>query len=298
MKILVTGSQGFIGGHVVKQLLEKGYGVVGFDRRAPVNPVPGVQYFIGDIRDKGAVSQAIFDTDGVIHLAGILGTAETIMHVPETVETNIIGTLNVFEALKQYQSAHDGENKRCVYITLPDVWQNPYSITKRTMKDFALHVYNKELKTEIQVVRGFNVYGEGQKFKPVRKFAPSFIIRAIQGETLQVFGDGSQLVDLVYAGDTAAILIKALEAEKIANEVIDAGSGEGVPIVDVANMIAKKTGAKVEHLPMRKGENIKAVIRGDVSNLERHLGKFEFTPVEEGMNKTIDWYKKHYKELI
>lgn len=295
-KVLVTGGQGFIGGHVVSKLLAKGYQPVSFDRRA-IHQEPGVQYFAADIRDAHAVDQAVFEADAVIHLAGILGTAETLQHVPETMEVNILGTVNIFEALRKYQ-AENKKPKRCVYITLPDVWQNPYSISKRTAKDLALYVYNKECGTEIQVVRGFNVYGEGQKYKPVRKFAPSFIIRALTGQTLQVFGDGSQLVDLVYAGDTAEILIKAMESQKLADEVIDAGSGEGVPIIDVANLIAKETGAQIEHLPMRKGETAKAVIRGDTTTLEKWLGPFSFTPLDVGMKRTIDWYKKHYKELL
>lgn len=296
MKILVIGGQGFIGGHVIKKLLEKGHGVVSFDRRMAAQ-VPGTQHFVADIRDRNAVNQAVFESDAVMHLAGILGTTETLLHVPETMEVNILGTLNVFEALRKYQQDKKTA-KRCVYITLPDVWQNPYAISKRTAKDLALHVYNKEFGTEIQVVRGFNVYGEGQKYKPVRKFAPSFIIRALTGQSLQVFGDGTQLVDLVYVGDTADILIKALEAPQVADEVIDAGSGEGVPIIEVAKLISRETGAPIEYLPMRKGETSKAVIRGNVSTLKKWLGKFEFTPLEVGMKKTIDWYKKHYKELL
>lgn len=288
-KVLVTGGQGFIGGHVIQGLLDRGYQVSSFDRRA-VKDIAGVQDFVGDIRDKNAVDQAIFDCDGVIHLAGILGTSETLQHIIETSEVNIMGTLNVFEAVKKYK-------KRCVYITLPDVWHNVYAITKRTAKDFAL-LYNREFGTHINIVRGFNVYGEGQKYKPVRKFAPSFIIRAIMGQPLQVYGDGSQLVDLVYVKDTAEILIRALELDKVADEVIDSGSGNGEPLIKVAKIIAGMLKAKIEFLPMRPGETSKAIIRGDTTILHKWLGKFKFTPLEVGMKKTVGWYKKHYKELI
>ena len=288
-KVLVTGGQGFIGSHVISKLLGRGYQVVSFDRRF-CKPVKGVKNFVADIRDKNAVDQAVFDCDGVIHLAGILGTSETLQHIIETNEINIMGTLNVFEAVKKY-------GKRCVYITLPDVWHNVYAITKRTAKDFAL-LYNREFGTHINVVRGFNVYGEGQKFKPVRKFAPSFIIRAIMGQPLQVYGDGSQLVDLVYVGDTAEILVRALELDKVADEVIDAGSGKGEPLIKVAKLISGMLKAKIEFLPMRPGETSKAIIRGDTAILHKWLGKFKFTPIEIGMKKTVGWYKKHYKELI
>lgn len=288
-KVLVTGGQGFIGSHVISKLLSRGYQVVSFDRKF-CELVKGVKNFVADIRDKNAVDQAVFDCDGIIHLAGILGTSETLQHIIETSEVNILGTLNVFEAVKKYK-------KRCVYITLPDVWYNPYAITKRTAKDFAL-LYNREFGTHINVVRGFNVYGEGQKFKPVRKFAPSFIIRALTGQPLQVYGDGSQLVDLVYVGDTAEILVRALELDKVADEVIDSGSGKGEPLIKVAKLIASMLKAKIEFLPMRVGETSKAVIRGDTTTLHKWLGKFKFTSLEVGMKKTVVWYKKHYKELI
>ncbi len=288
-RILVTGGQGFIGSHVVGKLLDRAYRVVSFDRKV-AKSIAGAHNFVADIRDKNAIDQAVFECDGVIHLAGILGTAETLQHIIETTEINILGTLNVFEAVKKY-------GKKCVYITLPDVWHNPYAITKRTAKDFAF-LYNREFGTHINVVRGFNVYGERQKFKPVRKFAPSFIIRALMGQPLQVYGDGSQLVDLVYAGDTAEILIRALELDHVADEVIDSGSGKGEPLIRVATLIADMLGAKIEFLPMRPGETSKAVIQGDTSTLERWLGKFEFTPLEVGMKRTVEWYKENYKELI
>lgn len=289
-KVLVTGGQGFIGSHVVERLLARGCSVVIFDRHAKKIDRPGVENFVGDLRDRNAVDQAVFAVDGVIHLGGILGTAETLQHIPETVDVNILGTLNVFEAIKKYK-------KPCVYITLPDVWQNPYAITKKTAKDFAF-LYNREFGTKINVVRGFNVYGEGQKFKPVRKFAPQWIIGAILGQPIEVYGDGSQLMDLVYVGDTAEILIRALETDKTADEVIDAGSGEGVPVLKVAQIMADMLGAKIIFKPMRPGETNKAVIRGNTTTLTKWLGDFKFTPIEEGMKKTILWYKEHYKELI
>lgn len=294
-KALVTGGHGFIGGHVLEKLLERGRGVIVFDRHAKKMDRPGVENFVGDLRDRNAVDQAVFAADGIIHLGGILGTSETLQHIPETIDVNIVGTINVFEAVRKYQ-------KPCVYITLPDVWHNPYAITKRTAKDFAF-LYNREFKTKINVVRGFNVYGEGQKYKPVRKFAPQWIISAIQGKPIEVFGDGSQLMDIVYAGDTAEILVRALEmAEKevVADEIIDAGPGVGIPTVEVAELIANILDPKpeVKFSEMRKGETSKAVIQANTSTLKKWMPDFKFTPLDIAMKKTVDWYKEHYKELI
>jgi nucleoside-diphosphate-sugar epimerase len=292
-KILVTGGHGFIGGHVVKKLLGRGFSVIAFDRHSKKIDQSGVESFVSDLRDRNAVDQAVFAADGVIHLGGILGTAETLQHIPETVDVNIVGTLNVFEAVKKYQ-------KPCVYITLPDVWQNPYAITKRTAKDFAF-LYNREFKTKINVVRGFNVYGEGQKYKPVRKFAPQWIINAIQGKPIEVFGDGSQLMDVVYAGDTAEILVRALEMAtrgQVADEVIDAGPGEGTPVIEIAQIISKMLNVEIKHLPMRAGETSKAIIKANTSTLKKWMPDFEFTPVGIGMKSTVEWYKEHWRELV
>ncbi|TSC89696.1 MAG: hypothetical protein G01um10143_186 [Parcubacteria group bacterium Gr01-1014_3] len=292
-KVLVTGGQGFIGGHVIRKLIERGYQVISLDRHFS-KPFVGVEYRANDICDAEAVDQAVFAVDGVIHLAGILGTAETLQHISETVKANICGTINVFEAIRKYQ-------KRCVYITLPDVWMNPYAITKRTAKDFAF-VYNNAFGTKINVVRGFNVYGEGQKYKPVQKFAPNWIIGAIQGKPLKVYGDGSQLMDLVYVGDTAEILIRALESDKTmmnSDEVIDAAPGQGVPVIEVANLFAKMLDAKIDFQPMRAGETNKAIIQANVETQKRFFGEeCKFTSLEDGMTKTIEWYKEHYQELL
>jgi nucleoside-diphosphate-sugar epimerase len=249
-----------------------------------------VEFFCGDIRDTKAVEQAIFAADGVIHLAGILGTVETLQHIPETVDVNIVGTINVFEAIKKYK-------RPCVYITLPDVWKNPYTFTKRTAKDFAF-LYNREFNTKINVVCGFNVYGEGQKYKPVRKFAPQWIIGALLGKPLEVYGDGSQLMDLVYVGDVAEILIRALETSKTATEVIDAAPGDAVTVKQVADLMAKMLGAQIVSKPMRAGETSEAVIKGNTETTKRWIGDFRFTPIEEGMERTINWYKEHYRELL
>jgi UDP-glucose 4-epimerase len=284
MKILVTGGTGFIGSHVIENLLEKGHEVVSFDHVAKPNTV---KTFLGDIRDFTSVSEAVSDSDGVIHLAGILGTAETVDNPLPSIETNIIGSLNVLQACRKY-------DKKAVDITVGNWWMlNSYSITKTTVEKLAF-MFNKEYGTRIAIVRALNAYGPKQKIKPVRKIAPSFIMSALRDEELLVYGDGGQVADMIYVKDVAEILVRALLNEHgVYDRVFEAGTGRSTTVLQIAQEIIKQIGkGKIKFVPMRQGEEIGAIVIGDPKTLEP-LKFDEFVSLEEGLKPTIDWYKKY-----
>lgn len=284
MKILVTGGNGFIGSHVIENLLAKGYGVTAFDREFKGQP----NVFIGDTRDKEAVLDAVGKHDGVIHLAGRLGTQETINNPIPSVEVNIIGSLNVFDAVKQFKVP-------AVYIDVGNYWMNnSYSITKHTASRFAF-MYNKEFGTKIAVVRGLNAYGSRQKSKPVRKIIPNFILWALKGEPIQVYGDGEQIMDMIHVKDLAEILVRALVNDHgNYTEAMDAGTGVRTSVNFIAETINELTGNKagITHLPMRPGEPPQSVVLANTQTLFP-LGIFNFTNLKDGLTETIKWYKEN-----
>lgn len=144
MKVLVTGGAGFIGTHVGHALERRGHQPIVFDRAA--RPQSFFESFFGDIRDATHVTEAVAHADAVIHLAGVLGTQETIANPYPATETNVLGGLNVFQAVAQYKLP-------CVYIAVGNHWmQNTYSISKTTVERFA-HMFNEERGTNIKVVR-------------------------------------------------------------------------------------------------------------------------------------------------
>ncbi|KKQ13720.1 MAG: Nucleoside-diphosphate-sugar epimerase [Candidatus Daviesbacteria bacterium GW2011_GWA1_36_8] len=292
MKILVTGGNGFIGSHVVDNLLKKGHKVTVFDRRSYSPKLwSNVNYILGDIKDKEAVMEAVSTNDGVIHLAGVLGTSEAVTTAEESVNANIMGALNIYEAVKKH-------NKPAVTITVGNyTWNNTYAITKYTAERFAL-MYNKEFGTKIAVVRGLNVYGERQKHAPVKKVVPNFTLSALRNEPIEIYGDGEQLMDLIYAADTAEVLTRALLLDHgNYNSVFEAGSGAPVTVNDLANMIIKfaKSKSEIKYLPMRAGEPKRSITLGDPSTLESlAIRTQDLTPLEEGIRKTVIWYKKFY----
>ena len=189
MKILVTGA-GFIGSHVVDRLLELGHEVSILDRYPKQREEWGdkVRVFLGDIRDREVVMEAVYQHDGVLNLAGILGTMETVDNPHPSVDTNIHGALNIFEGCRPNTMHREGV--KGVQIAVGNHFMNnTYSITKTTAERFAL-MFNKEHKTKIAVVRALNAYGEYQKHKPIRKITPNFVVRALRGEPIEIFGDG------------------------------------------------------------------------------------------------------------
>lgn len=298
-KILVTGASGFIGSHVVDELHKRDYEVSFFDRSWPHGLGKPDAVFIGDIRDSGSVDEAIRNSDGVINLAGLLGTAEAVDDPMPAAETNIFGGLNFLKALRKY-------DKPGVQIAVGNHFENnTYSITKTTIERFAL-MYAKEHNTRVVVVRGLNVYGPRQHHKPIRKITPNFITRALRAEPIKVYGDGEQIMDMIYCEDIARVLVSALEYADIAKtrltKVVEAGTGRRTTVNFIAELVNKEaalltgnTQPPLEHVPMRPGESVGAVVVGDPSTLEViGINSRHFTKLEDGLKTTVKWYFENY----
>jgi len=281
-KILVTGCYGFLAGHLIQVLKEKKYEVVGLARHIPHNHVPYPDYvYLGDMRDKELVEKAVSSSDGVIHIAGILGTQETVNNPYPSVEVNVMGALNVLEACRIWKIP-------VVQIAVGNHWeQNSYSITKTCAERFAI-MYAREHGVRVNIVRALNAYGERQKAKPVRKIIASFITRALNNEPIQIYGDGEQLMDMVHVRDVASVLLKVLENETTYGNVYEAGTGTALTVNEIAQTIINACGSTsaLEHLPMRPGESVHAVVKAE--NPYPH----NYIPFKEGIQKTIRWYEK------
>lgn len=289
-KILVTGGKGFIGSHLIDELLKQNHDVTTYDHTDRIIGYDGwekVKHVKGSILDKKLITDTISKSDYVFHLAGILGTSETIDQIYDAVDSNITGALNVLEAIKRYK-------KRGQIITIGGIeWLNPYAITKLAAEKFTL-MYAQEFNLDIKVVRGLNTYGSRQKHKPVRKAVPNFIINALQNKPIDIYGDGNQIVDLVYVGDLVEVMIRAMNFKGKTRYVIDAGTGVKTSVNELANLIIKltKSKSKLNYLPMRAGEPKNSVTLGNVSTL-KELRYIPSTSLKTGLKITIPWYKNH-----
>lgn len=291
MRVLVTGGSGFIGQHVVSALVAQGYEPIVFDRKRNATATS----IFGDIRDSTHVTEAMSCVDGFVHLAGVLGTQETVNNPRPAVETNIIGGLNVLEAVAQYRIPG-------VYIGVGNWWMNnPYSITKTTVERFAA-MYNENRGTRVNIVRAMNAYGPGQSApKPygsssVRKIAPSFICRALNNDPIEVYGDGNQVSDMVYVSDVARTLVLALNKAKKGEilPAIETGPAEHNSVLQIAELVVELTGSKskIVHLPMRPGEVAGAAVTADLESMKRAgVDPRDFVSLRDGMSRTISYYR-------
>jgi len=254
---------------------------------------------LGDIRDATSVTEAVAHADGVIHLAGVLGTQETINNPRPAAETNILGGLNVFEACAQY-------NVPLVNIAVGNYWMNnTYSITKNTMERFA-DMMNKYRGTRISIVRALNAYGPRQvaaaPFGPskVRKIMPAFVCRALVGDAIEIYGDGEQVMDMIYVSDVARVLVQALIATENGTLVaVEAGSGNPTTVNDIAEEVitqaAMVTGKRVEvvHIPMRPGEDANSIVLGHPDTLAPlGMDGSDFVPLSVGVAQTVRYFEE------
>jgi len=288
MKVIgIIGSNGFIGRHLAEYCLAKGHTVIGFEKRKDKTVNPEIPVYYGDLRDREDIDYFVGLCDGVINLGGILGTSEQMNRAQESVEVNINGALNFFDAVRRH-------NIPAVQITVGNyTWNNSYAITKHAAERFAL-MFNKEYNTKIAVVRGLNVYGAWQKHKPIRKVIPSFIRSALLDEPLTVYG-GDQLLDLIYIKDTVEILYRALtQNHGCYDKTMEAGSGILYRCDELAQMVIElcESSSKLNIVPMRPGEPHQSITKGDPSTL-KPLGEIKFTDLKEGLKETVEWYKNN-----
>lgn len=298
--ILVTGGNGFIGGYVLEELSRRGYHPVVLDRHDGhvYNAQLDVESYFGDIKDATLVTDAVSHVDGVIHLAGVLGTQETVANPVPAAETNVLGGLNVINACAQYDVP-------LINIAVGNWWMdNTYSITKNTVERFV----NMKAKFEgrmMHSVRALNAYGPRQvpvaPWGPsrVRKIMPSFVCRALEGEPIEIYGDGTQVMDMIYVADVATILVDALEKLDADGEIkgpVEAGTGQKTTVNDIAEAVlfCIDEGGLIKHLPMRQGETEHSVVLGDPETLR----KVDFDPerlvqLDVGVAKTVEYFRDY-----
>lgn len=323
MKIGVTGGAGFIGGHVVDELIRRGHDPLIFDHRARSHVRPSAQVdhhqlwqthdgemmvasMLGDCRDETAVTELAAHVDGIIHLASVLGTQETVANPRPAVMTNVISGMNVMEAATQY-------NIPVVNICVGNAgMSNPYSASKTCVESLG-HMYARDRGTKINQVRVVNAYGPRQMMaRPygpgkVRKIMPAFIARALTGAPIEIYGDGEQVSDCVYVEDVAKALVSTLEwtAENHVElpEIIEVGPSEHMTVNEVAqlvNQLAERhvpgdTMPGVRHVPMRPGETPGARIVAKNETLHSiGMDPLDLLPLSHGIERTVEWYAKNW----
>ena len=297
-KVMVTGASGFIGGYVVDRLLRDGHQVLAFDHSKPPEDLygrAGVTQFLGDIRESVAVNEAMAHCSGFIHLAGVLGTQETINNPTPAVMTNITGGLNILEAAAQYKVPG-------INIAVGNHWeQNPYSISKSTVERLA-EMYRLYREVQVSTVRALNAYGPRQSVsRPfgnsnVRKIVPSFVARTLHDMPIEIYGNGKQVMDMIYVSDVADFLVDSLykvDREGAYSTIVEAGTGKATTVLDVANAVIEAAGrGSIEHLDLRPGETPGAVVKAEpLTHQWLYPDGKKLVDLNVGILRTVEYYR-------
>jgi UDP-glucose 4-epimerase len=290
MKAVVVGGLGMIGSAVARELLGRGVHtlVVDLHERPDLGHVdatgsnPLLSYKKCDVRNLANLIGALSGADQVYHLAGELGTSDMDDDVRGAVETNILGTLNVLDACVVNKVG------RLFNPTKPQVWLNTYTITKTCTEGFCT-LYNKLHADRLTVtqLRYFNAYGRDQHLTPVRKIVPAFLLQALHGLPIEVFGDGTQTVDMVHVDDMARVTVD-LTTQGYNGPPLDCGSGVERTVLSVARDVNEVCGnhAGVTFLPMRRGEDPHTRLVADTRPMRRELNSLYLTTWRNGLAAT------------
>ncbi|MFH1498637.1 MAG: NAD-dependent epimerase/dehydratase family protein [Verrucomicrobiota bacterium] len=304
-RALVTGGAGFIGGHLVRTLLDAGAEVVVLDnfrtgRAENLADLP-VRLVRGCITDRAAVRDAVAGCEAVFHLAALVSVPESMERIHECVSLNVTGLLTVLE-----EASAAGASKlvlsssAAIYgddPTVPKVEdmrpspKSPYAITKLD-GEYYCALFAATGRIETASLRYFNVFGPRQDPRSAYAAAvPIFIRRALANRPITIHGDGGQTRDFVFVKDVVAANIFAASTPGLTG-VHNVGYGGSTTIGELAAEIIRRTGStsRIEHGPVRAGD-----VRHSRASADK-LFAAGFKPVHDlaaGLEETLAWYRDH-----
>ena len=324
-KILVTGADGFIGSHLVEQLVTAGHEVRAFCQynsagswgwldHSELLKNKDIEVVLGDIRDQTSVYQAMIGCSTVYHLAALIAIPYSYVAPKSYVDTNIHGTLNVV------QSARDLSVERIIHTSTsetygsaqfvpitedhPLVGQSPYSASKIGADQIALS-YFLSFDLPLTILRPFNTYGPRQSTRAV---IPTIITQIAAGQKQIKLGSTSPTRDFNFVYDTCSAFMAVASSCKTIGKTLNAASKFEISIGDTAHLIADVMGADIEILTDDER------LRPDSSEVNRLFGdntliktltswKPEYSSIEgfrKGLEITASWFTKptnlsHYK---
>ena len=299
---LVTGGAGFIGSHLVRLLVERGWSVRVLDDLSTGSRQnlagTGAELIVGDIRDPQVVDRAAQGAGSVFHLAAMISVPESMAQPVECYRANVLGSLHVLEAARRAGAGRVVLSSSCAVYgdaghpvdeasdTVPI---SPYAASKLAMEQ-AARMMALAFGLETVCLRYFNVYGPRQApDSPYAAAIPIFIRTMRGGQAPVLHGDGLQTRDFVFVGDVARANLLAAEARVEPGSVFNIGSGRSVTIADLAGTLRALFPGIPEpaYGPPRPGD-----IRfsaGRIDRAEQALGYRPETALAKGLAATVEW---------
>ena len=313
-KVLVTGAGGFIGSHLVEELVKQGEEVRAIvrynsrDERGLLEDLPKeiqsqIEVVSGDLKDPDGVKKAIKGCTKIFHLGALIAIPYSYVHPFDFIQTNVIGTAHLLDACLENSGVekiiHTSTSEvygTAQYIPIdekhPLQAQSPYAASK-IAADKLVESYNLSFGLPITTIRPFNTFGPRQS---LRAIIPTIISQAIYGKKIRL-GNVEPRRDFLFVKDTVRGFIELAKCSKAVGKVVNVGTGRDISIQELVEKILG---------PVRRGGEIKVEgrrfrpKRSEVMQLvaDTRLAKrlFKWTPrytLEDGLRETIEWYEKN-----
>ena len=304
MHILVTGGAGFIGSHLVRQLLDAQHTVVVLDNMSTgsVEHLSGLDIVLWqqDVRDRNIVQQIVSEKlDVIVHLAAQTMVDVSIKEPFFDASENIMGTLNVLEAARQCGARVIFASTAAAYGDVAETDlpvkesqalhpQSFYGLTKVGAEKY-LQLYHDIYGLDYVACRFANVYGERQGDKGEGGVISIFAKRIAAGEDISIFGDGEQTRDFIYAGDIARGICKAITTQNV-NTVYNLSTQTEISLLHLVKVMSDIMGKKIEpHFDVpREGDIYRSVLSNEKAGL--YLDWKPECSLEEGLEKTLKYF--------
>jgi UDP-glucose 4-epimerase len=320
-KVMITGGLGFIGSNLARQLVPLGADVLLVDSLIPdyggnLFNIDGiaerVQVNIADVRQQSTMNYLVRGRDVIFNLAGQVSHIDSMRDPYSDLEINCRSQLTILEACR-----YNNPGAKVVYAGTRQVYGRPESLPvteqhlvrptdvngiNKAAGEYYHLVYNNVFHVRACSLRLTNVYGPRQLIKHNRQgFIGWFIRLALEGKTIQIYGDGSQLRDFVYVTDAADAFLRAGASDACNGGVFNIGGSEPLRHKQLAEMLVSIAGSGrvefVEWPPEKKAIDI-GDFYADSSKFQRVAGWRPSTPLEEGLRETLEFYRRHFDRYV
>jgi UDP-glucuronate decarboxylase len=305
-RILVTGGAGFIGSHLCARLLDRGDEVICLDnfftgRKGNLQPFLENHRF--EIIRHDIVNPILLEVDQIFNLACPASPVHYQHNPVKTVKTNVVGTLNMLGLAKRVRarilqaSTSEVYGDPTVHPQSEPYWGHVNCIGLRSCYDEGKRVaetlmmdYHRQNGVEIRIARIFNTYGPNMAINDGRVVS-NFIVQALRGQSLTIYGDGTQTRSFCYVRDLVEALIQLMDQDESSGPM-NLGNPEEMTMKELAQLVISMTDSKggIQYKPLPTDDPVKR--RPDITLARAKLGWEPKIPLSDGLPLTIDYFRR------